>query len=275
MHAGCLYVSQTSIGIKHHDDFFPRRPSREVSIVNLSSEDYDEGATAAVPLIGSLNRALLKTVKHQSKPKLLDTILPNRLRRKPRLQHFPASSSPSSSSSSSRSSSPWPRSYSVPSSPIGASNLYAGKELPRAKLFSESMANKEDQEYEYSALQLLVLAVEQELCLEASVQQCSRKQEVILMIQGHDLEHFLDESKDDNHRLDYCSQAIFQACNNEDHEYSLQTSSTRKCTLTIREYTTQVKEICDLPTTNGSLILKVKQIATMLNCLLVESKPFL
>ncbi|GMJ14851.1 hypothetical protein HRI_005154300 [Hibiscus trionum] len=176
MHTGSLYVSQKSIGIKQHDDFFPRRSSRVVSIINLSSEDCDDGATAAVPFNWESEPGTPKvkcrkiprlppltpppsyfystpktTVKDHSKPKLLGSILPKRLRRKPRVQHSPASYSSSSSASSSRSSSPWPRSYSVPSSPIGASNLYAGDELPRAKLFSGSRANKEDQEYEYSA----------------------------------------------------------------------------------------------------------------------------
>ncbi|KAK8683681.1 hypothetical protein V6N13_039733 [Hibiscus sabdariffa] len=176
MHTGSLYVSHKSIGIKQHDDFFPRRSSRVVSIINLASEDYDQGATAAVPFNwesepgtpkikcrGEIPRlppltpppsyfysTPKRTDKNQySKPKLLHTILPKRLRRKPRVQLSPASSSSSSSSASSpRSSSPWPRSYSVPSSPIRASNLYAGDELPRAKLFSGSRANKKD---EYSA----------------------------------------------------------------------------------------------------------------------------
>ncbi|GMI96909.1 hypothetical protein HRI_003360200 [Hibiscus trionum] len=166
MHTGSLYVSHKSLGIKQPHDFFPRRPRR---VVNLSSDDYDEGATVGVPFnwesepgtpkvkCGEIPRlppltpppsyfyaAPMRTVKDHSKPKLLDTILPKRLRRKPRVQLSPASSSSSSSASSSRSSSPWPRSYSVPSSPIGASI-----ELPRAKLFSR--ANKEEQEYEYSA----------------------------------------------------------------------------------------------------------------------------
>ncbi|KAE8688833.1 SOS3-interacting protein 1 [Hibiscus syriacus] len=160
-----------------HDDFFPRRSRREVHIVNLSSDDQFEGAAAAavpfnwesepgtpkvkcreIPRLPPLTpppsyfySTPKRTVKHHSKPKLLDTFLPKRLRRKPRPQHSPVSSSPSSSASSSRSSSPWPRSYSVPSSPIGASNLYAGNELPRANLFSESSANKEDREYKYCA----------------------------------------------------------------------------------------------------------------------------
>ncbi|KAK8596585.1 hypothetical protein V6N13_001197 [Hibiscus sabdariffa] len=174
MHTGSLYVSRKSLGIKQHGDFFPGRSSGVVSTVNFPAEDYDEGAAAAVPFNWESEPGTPKvkcreiprlppltpppsyfyatpkrTVKDPySKPRLLDAILPKRLRRKPRVQLSPASSSSSSSASSSRSSSPWPRSYSVPSSPIaiGASN-----ELPRAKLFSGSRANREDQqEYEYS-----------------------------------------------------------------------------------------------------------------------------
>ncbi|MBA0609524.1 hypothetical protein Godav_021563 [Gossypium davidsonii] len=155
--------------------FFTRRSSRGV----VSCEDYHEGATVAIPFNWESEPGTPKvksceiprlppltpppsyfyatpkrtSVKQHSKPKLLNTIFPKRLRRKPRVQLSPAASSSSSSSSasSSRSSSPWPRAYSVPSSPISASNLYAGNELPRGELFSGSRAaDKEDHEYEYS-----------------------------------------------------------------------------------------------------------------------------
>ncbi|XWS71931.1 hypothetical protein CRYUN_Cryun03dG0180900 [Craigia yunnanensis] len=174
MQTSSLYLSQKSLRIKHHDDFFTRRSSREVSIINLSFEDYHGGASVAIPFnwesepgtpkvksreIPSLPpltpppsyfySTQKRTIKNHSKHKLLDTIFPKRSCRKTRVKLSPASSS-SSSASSSRSSSPWQRSYSVPSSPIRASNLYAQNELSRAKLFCDSRANEEEHEYKSS-----------------------------------------------------------------------------------------------------------------------------
>ncbi|KAL4335170.1 hypothetical protein GQ457_07G002650 [Hibiscus cannabinus] len=48
----------------------------------------------------------------------------------------------------------------------------------------------------------------------------------------------------------------------------------KKGTLSIREYTTQVKEICDLLATSGSPVAEVEQIATILNGLTAEYEPF-
>ncbi|XWS74426.1 hypothetical protein CRYUN_Cryun02cG0215000 [Craigia yunnanensis] len=174
METSSLYVSQNSLRIKHHVDFFTRCSRREVSNINLSFEDYHGGASVAVPFnwesepgtpkvksreIPSLPPLTpppsyfystpKRTVKNHSKPKLLDTIFPKRSWRKTCVQFSPASSS-SSSASSSRSSSPWPRSYSVPSSPIRASSLYAQNELSRARLFCDSRADEEEHQYESS-----------------------------------------------------------------------------------------------------------------------------
>ncbi|KAL4304332.1 hypothetical protein GQ457_10G013780 [Hibiscus cannabinus] len=49
----------------------------------------------------------------------------------------------------------------------------------------------------------------------------------------------------------------------------------KKGTLTIREYTTQVKEICDLLATSGSPVAEIEQIATILNGLPTEYEPFI
>ncbi|KAL4295317.1 hypothetical protein GQ457_12G015990 [Hibiscus cannabinus] len=48
----------------------------------------------------------------------------------------------------------------------------------------------------------------------------------------------------------------------------------KKGSLTIKEYTTQVKEICDLLATSGSPVSDIEQIATVLNGLPVEFEPF-
>ncbi|XVF05837.1 hypothetical protein REPUB_Repub05bG0207600 [Reevesia pubescens] len=174
MQTNRLYLSQKSLRIKQHDDFFTRCSSRKVSMINLSSEDYHGGTSVGIPFnwesepgtpkvksreIPSLPPLTpppsyfystpKRSVKKHSKPKLLDIIFPKRPSRKTREQLSPASSS-SSSASSSRSSSPWPRSYSVPSSPISASNYFARNELSRARLFCDSRADEEQHEYESS-----------------------------------------------------------------------------------------------------------------------------
>ncbi|XVE58935.1 hypothetical protein DITRI_Ditri05aG0003000 [Diplodiscus trichospermus] len=179
MQTSSLYRSQKSVRIHHHDDFFTRCSIREDSIINLSFEDYHGGTSVTVPFNWESEPGTPKVksreipslppltpppsyfystpkriVKNQSKPKFLVNIFPKRLRRKTPVQLSPASSSSSSSSSSSttssRSSSPWPRSYSVPSSPMRASNLYAQNELSRARLFCDSKAEEEEHEYESS-----------------------------------------------------------------------------------------------------------------------------
>ncbi|GMI95248.1 hypothetical protein HRI_003194100 [Hibiscus trionum] len=151
------------------------------------------------------------------------------------------------------------------------------------------------------------------------------KQYVILMIRGHDLEHYLDES----HPLP--SKVITNAngelvVNHAYRRYRKQDSSLtswllstigptvlpqlvgaettaaiwsaavklystlsttkimnlhcrlralKKGTSTISEYTTSIKEICDLLATSGSPVSEIEQIATVLNGLPVEYESFI
>ncbi|XP_007017046.2 PREDICTED: uncharacterized protein LOC18591069 [Theobroma cacao] len=175
MQASSLYLSQKSLRVKQHGNILTRSSSREISMINLSFEDYHGGASVAVPFnwesepgtpkvkspeIPSLppltpppsyfySTPKRPVKKNQSRPNLLDSIFSKRSRRKTSVKLSPASSS-TSSASSSRSSSPWPRPYSVPSSPMTASNLYARNELSRARLFCDSRADDEE-EHEYQS----------------------------------------------------------------------------------------------------------------------------
>ncbi|XVF46138.1 hypothetical protein PTKIN_Ptkin03bG0002700 [Pterospermum kingtungense] len=174
MQTSSLYLSRKSIRIRHHDDLFTRCSRREGSII----EDYHGGASVMVPFdwesepgtpkVKSREIPTLppltpppsyfystptRSVKNHSKPKLLDNFFTKRSSStsKTRVQVSPASSlSSSSSACSSRSSSPWRRSYSVPSSPTRASNLYAQNELSRARFSNSRADHEEGHEYESS-----------------------------------------------------------------------------------------------------------------------------
>ncbi|KAL4318894.1 hypothetical protein GQ457_18G016980 [Hibiscus cannabinus] len=151
------------------------------------------------------------------------------------------------------------------------------------------------------------------------------KQQVILMIRGHDLEHYLDPDtpippkvvKDSSRQI--VLNPAFRRFKKEDSSLAswllsansasilpqlvgAETSAAiwstvkklysnfsttkvmnlhcrlralKKGTLTIREYTTQIKEICDLLATSGSPVAEVEQIATILNGLPTEFEPFI
>ncbi|KAL4333776.1 hypothetical protein GQ457_07G016460 [Hibiscus cannabinus] len=150
------------------------------------------------------------------------------------------------------------------------------------------------------------------------------KQHVMLMIRGHDLEQYLDESTVvppkvlTNSDGQLVLNPAYRRFKKEDYNLSSWLLSTispnilpqlvsadstaaiwntilklysklsttkimnlhcrlralKKGSLTIREYTTQVKEICDLLATSGSPVSYIEQIATVLNGLPVEFKPF-
>ncbi|GMJ08730.1 hypothetical protein HRI_004542200 [Hibiscus trionum] len=151
------------------------------------------------------------------------------------------------------------------------------------------------------------------------------KQQVILMIRGHDLEHFLDEStlvpakvitnssgqlainpayrrfrKQDSSLASWLLSTISpgtlpQLVGSETTAgiwssviklYSkLSTTkimslhcklrSMKKGTSTVSEYTTHIKEICDLLATTGNPVSEIEQIATILNGLLAEYEAFI
>ncbi|KAL4290430.1 hypothetical protein GQ457_14G020810 [Hibiscus cannabinus] len=151
------------------------------------------------------------------------------------------------------------------------------------------------------------------------------KQQVVLMIRGHDLEYLLDEStpippkvitgsngqialNPDYRRfkkldsslaswlLSTISPNIFPQLVGAETTASIwntvlkqfsQLSTTKvmnlhcrlralkKGALSIRDYTTQIKEICDLLATSGSPVSEVEQIATVLNGLPIEFEPFI
>ncbi|KAL4272896.1 hypothetical protein GQ457_13G028570 [Hibiscus cannabinus] len=150
------------------------------------------------------------------------------------------------------------------------------------------------------------------------------KQQVILMIRGHDLEHYLDPDtpvpskvvtdatgqislnpayrrfkKEDSSLASWLlstisasilpqlvgaetSAAIWTTVQKLYSNFSTtkimnlhcRLRALKKGTLSIREYTTQVKEICDLLATSGSPVAEVEQIATILNGLTAEYEPF-
>ncbi|KAL4347691.1 hypothetical protein GQ457_17G012700 [Hibiscus cannabinus] len=99
------------------------------------------------------------------------------------------------------------------------------------------------------------------------------------MTRGHDLEPYLDDStpippKVVTDSTEQGSSVVFQAVNNENYESSLSSACYEEGTLSIREYTTQIKEICDVLTTTGNPVSEVEQIATVLNGLPLEFEPF-
>jgi hypothetical protein len=135
-------LPQKSLKLKPDDKkVFSRRPARDVSLSNLSTEDYHVGASVAVPFTWESQPGTPKIkfrenplppltpppsysynnpkrpTKKLSKYNLLDSIFPKRSTRKANLPVSPASSS----SSSSQLSSSWSATYSVPSSPTKVS----------------------------------------------------------------------------------------------------------------------------------------------------------
>ncbi|KAL4278665.1 hypothetical protein GQ457_03G003390 [Hibiscus cannabinus] len=150
------------------------------------------------------------------------------------------------------------------------------------------------------------------------------KQQVILMIRGHDLEHYLDPDtpvpskvvtdatgqislnpayrrfkKEDSSLASWLlstisasilpqlvgaetSAAIWTTVQKLYSNFSTtkimnlhcRLRALKKGTLSIREYTTQVKDICDLLATSDSPVAEVEQIATILNGLTAEYEPF-
>ncbi|GMI67117.1 hypothetical protein HRI_000381000 [Hibiscus trionum] len=150
------------------------------------------------------------------------------------------------------------------------------------------------------------------------------KQQVVLMIRGQELEHYLDPEttippkvtkdasgklvlnpefrrfkKEDNALASWLlstvsatvlprlvgaetSSAIWSAILNLYSKFSttkimnlhFRLRALKKGSLSIREYTTQIKEICDLLATSGSPVAEVEQIATVLNGLTAEFDPF-
>ncbi|KAL9382781.1 hypothetical protein Peur_025816 [Populus x canadensis] len=131
-------LPQKSLKLKQDDKkVFSRRLARDVSLSNLSTEDYHVGASVAVPFTWESQPGTPKIkfrenplppltpppsysynnpkrpAKKLSKYNLLDSIFPKRSARKANLPVSPASSS----SSSSQLSSSWSATYSVPSSP--------------------------------------------------------------------------------------------------------------------------------------------------------------
>ncbi|KAL9342757.1 hypothetical protein Peur_066082 [Populus x canadensis] len=152
-----------------------KRVTRDVSMANLSTEDYHVGASVAVPFTWESQPGTPKIkfrenplppltpppsyfyntpkrpTKKLSKSSLLDSIFPKRSTRKTNVPVSPASSS-SSSSSSSRLSSSWSATYSVPSSPMKISKSrgsYSGMSSPRQYFDSRKMMlNHDDQDHE-------------------------------------------------------------------------------------------------------------------------------
>ncbi|KAJ6693433.1 hypothetical protein OIU85_004225 [Salix viminalis] len=127
-------LPQKSLQLKQHDKKgSSKRVARDVSMANLSTEDYHVGASVAVPFTWE---------SQPGTPKIRKTSLPA----------SPASSS-SSSSSSSRLSSSWPATYSVPSSPMKISRSRGGYNgiSSRRQYFDDTrktMPNHDGQEHE-------------------------------------------------------------------------------------------------------------------------------
>ncbi|KAL4375918.1 hypothetical protein GQ457_02G036070 [Hibiscus cannabinus] len=125
------------------------------------------------------------------------------------------------------------------------------------------------------------------------------KQQVTLMTRGHELEHFLEKStsvpsktaidsegktivnpKYSKFRkldtslaswlLSTISPNILSHWWELIHQLKYGKRSLKKDSLSIREYTTQIKEICDLLATSGSPVSEVERIAMVLNGLPVE-----
>ncbi|KAL4368866.1 hypothetical protein GQ457_05G027740 [Hibiscus cannabinus] len=151
------------------------------------------------------------------------------------------------------------------------------------------------------------------------------KQQVVLMIRGHDLEHLLDESTpippkvvtDSNGQISLnpgyrrfkkldsslaswllstispnilpqlvgaeTTAAIWSTLVKQFSKLSTtkvmnlhcRLRALKKGSLSVRDYTTQIKEICDLLATSGSPVSEVEQIATVLNGLPIEFEPFI
>ncbi|KAE8655314.1 Coatomer subunit epsilon-1 [Hibiscus syriacus] len=136
------------------------------------------------------------------------------------------------------------------------------------------------------------------------------KQQVLFMIQGHELEHLLDESlpippqtivdesgelivnpayrhhkKQDSllasGLLSTISPSILpqlhvlEALHYKDYEPPWKTHvSLKKGDLYMRKFSTQIKEICDLLATSGSPVSEIDKIVTLLNGLLGDFEPF-
>jgi hypothetical protein len=167
---------QKSLKLKQDDKKgSSKRVTRDVSMANLSTEDYHVGASVAVPFTWESQPGTPKIkfrenplppltpppsyfyntpkrpTKKLSKSSILDSIFPKRSTRKTNLPVSPASSS-SSSSSSSRLSSSWSAKYSVPSSPMNISKSrgsYNGMSSPRQYFDTRKiMLNHDDQDHE-------------------------------------------------------------------------------------------------------------------------------
>ncbi|KAE8676646.1 hypothetical protein F3Y22_tig00111582pilonHSYRG00259 [Hibiscus syriacus] len=120
------------------------------------------------------------------------------------------------------------------------------------------------------------------------------KQQVLLMIQRHELEHLLDESLlippqtvvDDTGELmlvgTHTSAKIWNTVLNMYSKLSTtkimslhgRLRSLRKGELSVHEFSTQIKEICDLLATNGSPVSEIDQTVTLLNGLSADFEPF-
>ena len=169
-------LPQKSLKLKQDDKKgSSKRVTRDVSMANLSTEDYHVGASVAVPFTWESQPGTPKIkfrekplppltpppsyfyntpkrpTKKLSKSSLLDSIFPKRSTRKTNLPVSPASSS-SSSSSSSRLSSSWSATCSVPSSPMKISKSrgsYNGMSSPRQNFHPRiMMLNHDDQDLE-------------------------------------------------------------------------------------------------------------------------------
>ena len=169
-------LPQKSLKLKQEDKKgSSKRVTRDVSMANLSTEDYHVGASVAVPFTWESQPGTPKIkfrekplppltpppsyfyntpkrpTKKLSKSSLLDSIFPKRSTRKTNLPVSPASSS-SSSSSSSRLSSSWSATCSVPSSPMKISKSrgsYNGMSSPRQNFHPRKMMlNHDDQDLE-------------------------------------------------------------------------------------------------------------------------------
>ncbi|XP_021909809.1 uncharacterized protein LOC110823680 [Carica papaya] len=181
MPSNSLLLSSKSTQIKQtpRDKFFSRFLTRELTMSGFSVDDYHGETSVAVPFDWESQPGTPRikhnetplppltpppsyfytspkcSAKKHSKPNLVGIIFPKRgAGRKGSVPSSPAASSSSSSSSSSQSLvSPWPTSYSVPSSPMVKPSNFRGRYgLPSPRFsFDSKTDEEEDQNDEYIA----------------------------------------------------------------------------------------------------------------------------
>ncbi|KAE8723908.1 hypothetical protein F3Y22_tig00011547pilonHSYRG00026 [Hibiscus syriacus] len=128
----------------------------------------------------------------------------------------------------------------------------------------------------------------------SSATAANNRMQVLLMIQGHELEHLLDESLSVPPQtiVDESGELILVGAHTSAKIWNTVLSMFSKLSttkimslhgrlrslkigdLSVREFSTQIKEICDLLATSGSSISKIDKIVTLLNGLPGNFEPF-